>query len=104
MVTLDSFRAPLTAGEFARRRPERLGRKERGYLESYGYPYVLDCFSPHLSLTGPVAPGAALRDALAQRLANEPALLALACRSLLLFEQPEPGARFHIRQRYLLGT
>lgn len=104
VVTLDPFRAPLKAGEIARRKPERLGRKERDYLEIYGYPHVLDCFRPHLSLTGPIAPDSPLRDALAQQLGDEPALLTLACRSLLLFEQHEPGARFRIRQRYPLGA
>ncbi len=104
VVTLDPFRAPLTAGEIARRKPERLARKERGYLESYGYPYVLDCFRPHLSLTGPIARGAPLRDMLARRLEAEPALLRLACRSVIIFEQPEAGMRFHIRRRYPLGA
>jgi len=104
VVALDFFRAPLTPAEMARRKPDRLGRRERGYLESYGYPHVLDAFRPHISLTGPISPDAPLRDALAERLAAEPELLRLSIHSMLLFEQPEPGARFHIRQRYRLGA
>jgi len=100
VVSLDSFRAPLTPGEMARRRPDRLGRKERDYLESYGYPHVLEAFRPHLSLTGPISPDALLLGALADRLVSEPELLQLSMRSVLIFEQPEPDARFHIRQRY----
>lgn len=103
VVSLDPFRAPLTPGEIARRKPERLGRKERGYLETYGYPHVLDCFRPHLSLTGPIAPVGQVHGALAGRLAAEPGLLQLACRSVLIFEQSEPGARFHVRQGFPLG-
>ncbi len=104
VVSLDSFRAPLTPGEMARRRPDRLGRKERDYLESYGYPHVLEAFRPHLSLTGPISRDAPLCRALSARLAAEPDLLQLSVRSVLIFEQPEPGARFQIRQRYRLGA
>jgi hypothetical protein len=104
VVTLDSFRAPLTPGELARRKPDRLGRRERSYLERYGYPHVLEAFRPHISLTGPISPDAPLRGALAERFTAEPELLCLSVLSILLFEQPEPGARFQIRQRYRLGA
>lgn len=103
VITLDPLRAPLTPGEIARRRPDRLTRRERAHLERYGYPYVLDCFRPHLSLTGPIAADSPLRPALADYLTAEPAMMQLSVLSLLLFEQPEAGARFHIRQRYRLG-
>jgi hypothetical protein len=103
VMALDRFRAPLSLAEIARRKPDRLNRKERGYLETYGYPHVLEGFRPHLSLTGPMAANAPLRAALAARLAADPALMRLTCQSLLLFEQPEPGARFHIRRRFPLG-
>ena len=103
VIALDRFRAPLSPAEIARRKPDRLNRKERGYLETYGYPHVLEGFRPHLSLTGPIAPDAPLRAILAARLAAEPDLMSLTCQSLLLFEQPEPGARFHIRRRFPLG-
>lgn len=103
VVALDPLRAPLTPGEIARRKPERLNRKERGYLENYGYPHVLDCFRPHISLTGPIAVDSPLRSALSERLTSEPGLMTLACSSLWLFEQPERGARFHVRKRYSLG-
>ena len=103
VVTLDPFRAPLTLAEVAKRRPDRLDRKELGYLHSYGYPYVLDVYQPHISLTGPIAPDSPLQAALGQQLNAEPELMQFAARSLLIFEQPEPGAPFHVRQRYSLG-
>ncbi|MCE6952875.1 DUF1045 domain-containing protein [Cereibacter sphaeroides] len=49
---LDGFRAPLTEAEIARRRPERLTPRQRGYLADWGYPYVFDDFRFHLTLTG----------------------------------------------------
>lgn len=103
VVNLDRFRAPLTPAEIARRKPERLGRKERGYLDAYGYPHVLDLFRPHISLTGPVVAESPVHTALAGYFGQNEALMSLACHSVLLFEQPEPGARFHIRQRIPLG-
>ena len=49
--TFDAFRAPLTDEERARRRPERLSAKERELLERWGYPYVLERFEFHMTLT-----------------------------------------------------
>jgi hypothetical protein len=102
VVTLDRFRAPLTPADIARRKPDRLSAQKRDYLEVYGYPHVLDCFRPHLSLTGPIRPESPLRAALAERLSAELGLMSLTCNSILLVEQPEPAARFRIRQRYRL--
>jgi putative phosphonate metabolism protein len=49
---LDRFRAPLTDEERARRNPERLSERQREYLERWGYPYVLEEFGFHMTLTG----------------------------------------------------
>jgi hypothetical protein len=103
VVALDRFRAPLSASETARRNPDSLPRRERQYLEKFGYPYVLDAFRPHFSLTGPVSPGLNLHEILARKLAETPALTQWTCRSLAVFEQPEAGARFHVRQRIALA-
>ncbi|TQS42072.1 DUF1045 domain-containing protein [Cryptosporangium phraense] len=51
VVEFDDLRAPLTEAEIARRRPERLDDRERHLLHTYGYPYVLDRFLFHLTLT-----------------------------------------------------
>jgi len=51
----DSFRAPPTAEEIARRHPERLSERQRANLATWGYPYVFDDFLFHMTLTGPVA-------------------------------------------------
>lgn len=51
---LDHFRAPLLAADLQRRRSEQLDERETELLNLYGYPYVLERFRLHLSLTGPV--------------------------------------------------
>jgi putative phosphonate metabolism protein len=48
----DSFRAPLTDVDRARRKPSQLTTAQREYLERWGYPYVLDEFRFHMTLTG----------------------------------------------------
>jgi putative phosphonate metabolism protein len=50
----DRFRAPLQAADRERRAPERLTASERDHLERWGYPYVLDRFRFHMTLTGPL--------------------------------------------------
>jgi hypothetical protein len=42
----DSFRAPLTEADRARRNPSQLTPKQREHLDRWGYPYVMDD-SPH---------------------------------------------------------
>jgi putative phosphonate metabolism protein len=50
----DRFRAPTSAEELARRWPETLDEREREHLQRWGYPYVLDRFRFHMTLTGPL--------------------------------------------------
>lgn len=49
---LDHFRAPLTDAELAKRRATRLSPTQEAHLMRWGYPYVLDQFRFHLTLTG----------------------------------------------------
>ena len=48
----DCFRAPPTPEEIARRRPETLTSRQRQLLDRWGYPYVMDEFRFHMTLTG----------------------------------------------------
>lgn len=48
----DPLRAPLTAADIARRAPERLTPHQRALLLRWGYPYVMEEFRFHLTLTG----------------------------------------------------
>jgi len=47
----DVLRAPLTDADIARRRPEGLTSRQRALLEVWGYPYVMEEFRFHLTLT-----------------------------------------------------
>ncbi|MFO1141678.1 MAG: DUF1045 domain-containing protein [Amaricoccus sp.] len=53
VTELDGFRAPLMPEEIARR-GSSLGRAERAHLARWGYPWVLDRFRFHMTLTRPV--------------------------------------------------
>lgn len=48
----DDFRAALTAEDRARRKPEKLSERQRDYLDRWGYPYVMEEFRFHMTLTG----------------------------------------------------
>jgi anti-sigma factor RsiW len=49
---LDVYRAPPTEAELARRRPDRLGPLQQRMLAQWGYPYVFDTYTFHITLTG----------------------------------------------------
>ncbi|MFK7867896.1 MAG: DUF1045 domain-containing protein [Roseobacter sp.] len=51
---LDQFRAPPSEQELARRRNAPLSPQEEENLKQWGYPYVMDSFRFHMTLTGPV--------------------------------------------------
>ena len=50
----EPFRAPLSEADIARRKPERLSEAQQTNLHTWGYPYVMDEFRFHMTLTGPV--------------------------------------------------
>jgi len=99
---LDPFRAPLTPAEIARRRPDRLTEAERRNLALWGYPYVMEAFRFHLTLTGELAPDeiAPVEAALGPYLwpvLPRPFVIADLC----LFGEAADG-RFHLLHRYPL--
>jgi len=50
----DVFRAPLAAGDFERRKKATLTPRQIELLHRWGYPYVMEEFRLHLTLTGPL--------------------------------------------------
>ena len=93
---LDDLRAPLSAADLVRRRVESLDAREQELLHAYGYPYVLDRFRFHLTLSGPVDPQSAQRmhQAVAEPVALLNASSALVLDRLCLFVEPSPGLPF----------
>ncbi len=59
----DRFRAPMSDAELERRRQSKLSARQDTLLQEWGYPYVMEEFRFHLTLTGkmPKAQAAALR-------------------------------------------
>lgn len=97
---LDQFRAPLNAAEFARRRPDTLTPRQRELLDSYGYPYVLEQFQFHMTLTGRTDDPSVMAAAKAQIKGLIPAPLHI--NDLCLMGEDDLG-RFHLLHRAPLG-
>jgi len=97
---LDRFRAPLTPTERARRRPERLTERQRDMLERWGYPYALDEFRVHFTLTDAIAESEPVARALADAFAVRAASPSLAVDALVLFAQGQAGEDFVVLRRF----
>ena len=100
----DSFRAPPTDEELARRRISRLSARQIEYLHRWGYPYVMDEWRFHMTLTS------SLESPLLQTVqVHLEDLFSPYCRaplmvdSICLFEQPGPGQPFHVAERFGLS-
>jgi putative phosphonate metabolism protein len=52
VAAFDPFRAELTEHDRARRKPEKLTARQRDHLDRWGYPYVMEEFRFHMTLTG----------------------------------------------------
>ena len=50
----DRFRAPLSENDLARRLTAPLTERQKAYLAAWGYPYVMEEFRFHMTLTGPL--------------------------------------------------
>ena len=77
--------------------------RQREHLDRWGYPYVMDDFRFHMTLTGRV--GAERRDGLVAMLRDRFAALdlsSLAIDRIALFRQDDANSRFRIVQQYEL--
>ncbi len=52
--SFEPFRAALSEADMARRNPEKLSDSQRAHLQRWGYPYVMEDFGFHMTLTGQV--------------------------------------------------
>jgi putative phosphonate metabolism protein len=93
----DAFRAPLTAEDRARRNPAKLGERQRDYLDRWGYPYVMEEFRFHMTLTGRLDAERRkpILDMLRQRFARL-RLGTLGIDRIALFRQEDAVSRFRI--------
>lgn len=103
---LHPLRAPVPEQEKARRRGTGLTPAQDRLLEQWGYPYVLDEFRFHITLTNRMA-DRSLRDQVAQ-LARSHAATVIGrphpVRELCLFHQPDRNTPFRLLHRARLGN
>jgi hypothetical protein len=105
VAAFNSFCAPPTNEEIARRDPGKLTAPQRLNLERYGYPYVRDEFRFHMTLAGPLrndAEAADVADA-AQEVFAPVLERAVAFDGLALFTEAKPGAPFDVEKFHGLG-
>ena len=97
VVELDDLRAPLLPAELARRQTSPLDSRANELLDLYGYPYVMERFRLHMTLTGQVDAPLAQRvmAAVVPEVARLNAAAPLWLDRLCLFVESAPGAPFH---------
>jgi putative phosphonate metabolism protein len=103
VTALDRLRAPLESSERARRQAAGLTPHQNDLLARWGYPYVLDEYRFHMTLTESLDDADAalllpwLQTWLGPALDVEPGKADLAA-----FVQPDSGAEFILRRRFPL--
>jgi putative phosphonate metabolism protein len=101
VTEFDAYRAPADAAEVAKRHAAGLTARQAELLARWGYPYVLDEFRFHLTLTGSIsdpeerARVARLLQPLVAPLMGQPTPVPELC----LFHQRDRAASFHLIQR-----
>jgi len=103
VTELDHFRAVASADELTQRRAAGLSARQEQLLAQFGYPYVLDQFRFHMTLTERLRPAQSkrLRPWLADYL--EDALVQpVPFDDLCLFVQQRRGDAFVLHQRFAL--
>jgi putative phosphonate metabolism protein len=105
VTAFERFRLPMTAQERSRRLTAELSPQQIVYLDRFGYPYVLEEFRLHMTLTGRIEPDR--RRAIHALLQSE---FARACGAgpirldrLALARQDRPGASFRVIDCVALG-
>ena len=106
VTALQPLAAPLSDADLARRRAAGLTARQDALLQQWGYPFVLDEFRFHMSLTGSLAQVDAPTQALVFEAAQEffSDLPILKFNSLALFAEPTPGADFVLLDHLEMGA
>ena len=100
----DSFRAPSSAEEIERRRPERLTASEKANLDRWGYPYVMEDYRFHLTLTGRLDEGGRARFGAEIARTVLPAIAEpVEIGDMCLCGQESREADFRVLRRFVLG-
>jgi len=100
----DKFRAPLSDQDIAKRRQRRLTPQQDALMLRWGYPYVMQEFKFHMTLTGPLQNDeidAIEHDANTrfQEFLGQPLKIA----SLALLGEDSDSGRFHVVDKLSLG-
>jgi putative phosphonate metabolism protein len=105
VTRFDHFRMPPGEPELTQRRHNGLSTRELEHLSRWGYPYVLDTWQFHMTLTSslPEPLGNLIYAHLQERLQplwTEPLIVDSIC----LFQEPAPGAQFTLMERFPFGS
>jgi putative phosphonate metabolism protein len=99
----DSFREALTPEDRARRNPSALTPRQREHLDRWGYPYLMEDFRFHMTLTGRL--DAERREPILTMLRERFAAIGvatLAIDRIALFRQDHTNSRFRIVNHWKL--
>ncbi len=103
VMELDSFRAPLTETDIKRRLQANLSTRQEHLMRTWGYPYIMDEFRFHLTLTGQLSDAntSTVQLALSEQLApilDKPITVSDICLCGQRYDE-----RFQIIERFSLG-
>jgi putative phosphonate metabolism protein len=100
VTELDAFRAPAGEAELARRRRSKLTEQQDAMLVRWGYPYVLDTWFFHMTLTRRMTvEEQALTRPVAEAMFVEALTLRRRVADICLYTQSGPGAPFVMAER-----
>ncbi|MGA7803469.1 DUF1045 domain-containing protein, partial [Bradyrhizobium sp.] len=99
----DGFRAALAPDDRARRKPQALTPRQVEYLDRWGYPYVMEEFRFHMTLTGRLeGPRREHVLALLQQRFAALGVQTLAIDRIAVFRQSGAASRFRIIDQWPL--
>lgn len=105
VIHFDAWRAPLGEDGIARRNPEKLSERQNALLLRWGYPYVMEEFRFHMTLSGSLPADLAEPFEAAARHWFAPFIDApLAVDGLALFVEPDAGAPFTVMRHARLAS
>jgi hypothetical protein len=100
----DKFRAPLSDNDIQKRRQRRLTPEQDALMLRWGYPYVMQEFKFHMTLTGPLQNDEIVSiEQLANTRLQEFIGQSLNIASLALLGEDRDSGRFHVIEKLSLG-